>query len=118
MMKCVSAALVAGLALAGPAHAQFFLKLADGIGLTNEDYAAMKSQSETMYLDKTPAVGDKVDWSNPASGAHGWTEVTAFDGTCVTLRHVLTVDSRNQNFDFNQIRCKADDGRWLIQNIE
>lgn len=118
MMKCVPAAIVAVLALTAPAHAQFFLKLADGIGLTNDDYSAMKSQAKTLYRDKTPVEGDKAEWSNPASGAHGWTEVAEFDGTCVTLRHVLTVDSRNQDFDFNEIRCKADDGRWLIKTIE
>ncbi|MBY8977164.1 hypothetical protein KHP62_15205 [Rhodobacteraceae bacterium NNCM2] len=118
MKKIAPLVAAALLAVAGPAQAQFFLKLTDGVGLTNDDYLAMKTSAETLYTDGEIIVGEVVAWSNPKSGAQGASEIVEFENNCVVLRHVLYVADRQKTYDFKETRCQSDDGRWLITTKE
>lgn len=110
-------AIVAALLLVGTsAQAQFnsALKTIDDVGLTNEDFEMLKSQTATLYENGEPVEGSATAWSNAASESHGTVELTKYDGRCVTLSHLLRVGATKEVHRYVAKRCRADDGRWLI----
>lgn len=118
-MKLIPIALATVcVAFATGAHAQFFLDQAKGVGLTNDDYAEMKSASEDLYLSDAPQVGDETIWRSEKGGGYGTVELESFDGTCAIVKHAFRTARRGEVFRGREQRCKADDGRWLITPIE
>lgn len=118
MNKFASTLALATVLFAGTAQAQFLLDQAQGVGLSNDDYGELKAAAASLYEAADPKVGDETIWSGENGGSHGTVELTAFDGTCATLRHAFRTDRRGEVFRTQEKRCKADDGRWLITPIE
>ncbi|MEM1275286.1 MAG: hypothetical protein AAGH74_02070 [Pseudomonadota bacterium] len=114
--KYALGAMIAALAL--PAVAEPIAIAMRNAGITNDDYKLMTDASASLYEADTVVVGAETLWSNTETGAFGTVEIAEFDGTCVTMTHLVQVKKTGKNSQLNTRRCKADDGRWLITPIE
>jgi len=100
--------------LSGPAFGQRFLFNIDDIGLTNEDYAIIRSEAATLYNADPPTVGAETVWSNPETQSHGVIELTDFDGRCAAFKHLFRVGKTKKVYKFVSRRCKSESGEWLL----
>lgn len=117
-----AAALAAALAvvLAGqPALANWVSENFARMGFGNDDYAAARDAAATLFEGDEPIIGELRLWENEASGARGAVEITEqfvrADGRlCIRLRHIAQTRRMANPAQFRGLRCRADDGRWLI----
>ena len=114
--KLALGALIATLAL--PAKAESIAIALRNAGITNDDYKLMTDAAASLYEAEAVTAGAETLWSNPETGAFGTVEIADFDGTCVTMVHLVRIAKTDTNSQLNTRRCKADDGRWLITPIE
>lgn len=88
-------------------------------GFGNGDYTVAKAAGAGLFEDGVPEVGDSVAWENEASGSSGTIEIVEVfergDGrTCVRLGHTARSSRMTEPETFAGLRCRAEDGRWLI----
>ncbi|MEO1776749.1 MAG: hypothetical protein AAFS07_17555 [Pseudomonadota bacterium] len=102
------------LAVAAPAQGQGLGGVLEQTGLEKEDRALMTAAAASLYTAEAPAIGDETIWKNQATGAHGTVEITAFDGSCVGLRHLFMARGRTEADRFDSRRCKDESGDWKL----
>lgn len=98
---------------AGQAGAESIAKTISRSGLTQEDVNIMTRAGASLYTGGTARVGDDAIWSNPGTNSHGMVEVTAVEGSCVTLAHRFRPANRTRTQTFESRRCLAD-GKWIL----
>lgn len=111
------ALLCAGLLLLLPladASAQFGFLYRSGVEITGED-REIAGQSIRTILDDG-AVGESLEWSNPATGMHGVTTLIDRFEERDTQCAVVVIEARQSDraAPFRLTWCQRPDGRWGI----
>lgn len=117
MTRTLGLALLLAVALTAGSqiHAKSLSKIVASAGLTSEDFDLLNATARTLYEAASPPVGRIVSWSNPDSGSHGTVRLAAMRGNCAYLQHFVYAKGQAQPRELRSQRCKAADGRWLLQ---
>jgi surface antigen len=104
-----------------PAEAQinpFRSNRSEGM-LSATDLDLLGGSINRLNRDPKLEVGAKSEWSNPATGSHGSSEVTRVfnEGKrpCHAMHHEIFAQGRTSSRGYDITWCRAPDGQWKIK---
>jgi len=115
-------AMVLGVSVTGPAHAQFnpFYATNNQPALTGEDFRLLDESAAKLNTDPKLRTGQVERWNNPASGASGTVTVTRIFSsqgmTCHLLRYGIVARSRSGESKYDLTWCRPPGQDWKIKS--
>lgn len=115
MKRNLAAAIVAvSLGLTGGVSAQSLSRMIAETGLTPQDFDILSDTARGLYETSTPVAGRTASWSNPESGSKGQVRLTAVEGNCVDIQHLVRAKAATKDREIRSRRCKDASGKWLM----
>ncbi|MBQ4826960.1 hypothetical protein J4729_20780 [Leisingera sp. HS039] len=85
-MRLIGILALAALA-AAPAAANPLSRILAKSGLTPQDTNIMRQAEQSLLAEVQAGTGNRAEWTNPDSGAHGEVRVAGKEGDCLLLQH-------------------------------
>lgn len=86
--------------------------------LTHQDLVVLEETTTKLNNAPSASVGETMNWSNPATGAHGTVALTRrFHHqamACHALRYEVSPNQTRSLRTYNVDWCKTADGQWKI----